>query len=397
MIDMETAEKIKLDDNVVYDILDKICQHTHPISITRIEFKLSDNLDSVATKTKILGGSSERIQVGDDPQDTMLLTLVNNELSIVTTKVVSYECCEEQLFKRMPYMTSVDIKNVYFGNLVNADFLFTSCMCLKEIDLSNADLSRVTSMEEMFRRCKELKVLKLDNIKSPTNLCNMKSMFAGCESIETIDISAINTEHVTTFESTFMGCYKLKNIKWNLNTNRAYDFSYMFTSCKSLESIDLTGLHADTEAERHFSFFNMFYDCHKLKNVKLDTIIIRKAKSVSLDSMFENCEMLESVNTENLDIFNASNARCMFAYCEHLTKVDLSNLSLVFTKAMGCMFYNCKELQHVKFNKVSIKYRLWDVAEKGLIDADHIFSGCEKLHNNDVAELKEIATGCIFD
>ncbi len=397
MIDMDNAEKIKLDDNVVYDILDKICQHTHTIAITRIEFKLSDNLDSVATKTKILGGSSEKIQVGDEPQDTILLTLVNNELSIVTTKVVSYECCEEQLFKRMPYISSVDIKNVYFGNLVNADFMFTSCMCLKEIDFSNADLSKVTSMDEMFRRCKELKVLKLDNIKSPTNLCSMKSMFADCQSIETIDLSAINIEHVTAFKGTFMNCYKLKNLKLGSKANKAYDFGYMFANCNSIESIDLTGVHADTEAEENFIFYNMFYSCHKLKTVKLDTIKIRKAKSVSLDSMFENCEMLESVNTENLDIFNASNARCMFAYCERITNVDLSNLSLVFTKAMGCMFYNCKELQHVKFNKVSIKYRLWDVAEKGLIDADHIFSGCEKLHTKEISELKEIATGYIFD
>lgn len=397
MIDIANAEKIKLDDNVVYDILDKICQHTHPIAITRIEFKLSDNLDSVATKTKILGGSSEKIQVGDENQDEILLTLTNNELSIVTNKVISYECCEEQLFRRMPYMQSVDIKNVYFGNLVTADFMFTSCMCLKEIDFSNADLSSVTSMEEMFRRCKELKVVNFDNIKSPTNLCNMASMFADCRSIETIDLSNINTEHVTTFESTFLNCYALKNLKLNLNTNKAYNFSYMFADCKSIESLDLTGLHADTEEEEQFTFSNMFYNCNQLKTVKLDTIKVRMATSVALDSMFENCEMLESVNTENLDLFHVDTMLCMFAHCERITNVDLSNISLVHTDNLSSMFYNCKELQHVKFDKASVKYRILNVAEKGLIMTDHMFLGCEKLHNKDVSGLKEIAAGCIFN
>lgn len=397
MIDIDNAEKIKLDDNVVYDILDKICQHMHPIAVTRIEFKLSDNLDSVATKTKILGGTSEKIQVGDEPQDAILLTLTNNELSIVTNKVVSYECRDEQLFRRMPYITSVDIKNVYFGNLVIADYMFTSCMCLKEIDFSNADLSSVTSAEEMFRRCSELKVLNFNNIKSPTNLCNMNSMFADCKSIETIDLSNINTEHVATFKGTFMNCYELKNLKWSPNTNKACNLSHMFANCKSMENIDLTGLHVDTEDGDNFTFSNMFYNCHKLKTVKLDTIKIKLCTSVLLDSMFENCEMLESVNIENLDLFRADTMLCMFAHCERITNIDLSNISLRFTGKMSSMFYNCEELQHVKFNKESINYRLQNIRREGIIQADHMFLGCEKLHNKDVSEFEKITTGYIFN
>ena len=78
-------------------------------------------------------------------------------------------------------------------------------------------------------------------IKLLLNFCvkDCSYMFAGCEKIETIDLSSFNSQNVTDMSSMFYCCKYLKHINLtNFNTKNVKDISHMFNWCENLKNID---------------------------------------------------------------------------------------------------------------------------------------------------------------
>ena len=105
----------------------------------------------------------------------------------------------------------------------------------------------------------------------------------------------------------------------NLNTEAVADMSYMFFSCTSLTTLDL-------------SSFNT-------------------ASVTDMSMMFSYCSGLETVNMSGFNTASVTDMNSMFYDCTSLTTLDLSSFNTANVTDMSDMFYNCKVLTTINVTK----------------------------------------------
>ena len=93
----------------------------------------------------------------------------------------------------------------------------------------------------------------------------MGSMFYGCNSLTSLDVSNFNTSNATNMNHMFRSCKSLKSLDIsNFNTSKVSDMRYMFYYCESL--ITITGIIDMKSCTR---YEKMFKNCSKLRGVKI--------------------------------------------------------------------------------------------------------------------------------
>ena len=181
---------------------------------------------------------------------------------------------------------------------------------------------------------------------------NMQSMFAGCTSLTSIDVSHFNTSNVTNMVSMFEGSYK------QVNGPVRSDYYYE----GRLKTLDLSNF---------------------------DT-----SKVTSMDSMFAYQVSLESVNLSSFDTSNVTNMYRMFNACTSLTTLDLSgfntsnvtNMNGMFTCSISDIlnalyqYYNNSTTTRSSLKTIYVS-DLWDISKvtRQRNMADRMFSGCVSL------------------
>ena len=87
-------------------------------------------------------------------------------------------------------------------------------------------------------------------------------MFAGCESLTSLDVSMFNTVKVINMNSMFSGCRRLTTIDLTyFNTNAVKDMAYMFKDCPGVATIFIGNNWKTTSVT---SSTQMFYNCTSL-------------------------------------------------------------------------------------------------------------------------------------
>ena len=117
----------------------------------------------------------------------------------------------------------------YFYSLNRFDGMFQNCYSLTSIDFSNIilpDSSRIY-MNNAFENCTNLKYISFDNSKF-NHLVNAASMFRGCSSLTSLNISNI--------------------IFQDIRNNRV---NYMFYGCSKLSLIDISSLVCSSYSNIH--------------------------------------------------------------------------------------------------------------------------------------------------
>ncbi|MBR0155162.1 MAG: BspA family leucine-rich repeat surface protein, partial [Treponema sp.] len=95
------------------------------------------------------------------------------------------------------------------------------------------------------------------------------------------------------------------------------DCRYMFTGCKNLQEIDLTGF--DLSGATNMSY--VFNNCTALKTIKFGKI--NTANVTTMRELFMQCTNLTSVNLPNNFVRSkCTDLNCMFEGCEKLTSVN---------------------------------------------------------------------------
>lgn len=80
-------------------------------------------------------------------------------------------------------------------------------------------------------------------------------MFCGCSKLETLDLSAFNTSHVTNMEFVFEGCYNLRSPGLStFDIANVTDMKWMFGDCSSLTSLDLPSFIPNTTVNMSLCF-----------------------------------------------------------------------------------------------------------------------------------------------
>ena len=90
--------------------------------------------------------------------------------------------------------------------------MFRGCSSLTSLDVSGFDTANVTQMQNMFNGCSSLTSLDVSGFDT-TNVTSMDYMFHNCSSLTSLDLSGFDTSEVTSMSTMFHGCKNLTILK----------------------------------------------------------------------------------------------------------------------------------------------------------------------------------------
>ena len=157
----------------------------------------------------------------------------------------------------------------------------------------------------------------------------------------------------------------------NLDTSATSDMRYMFANCPNLTSI--AGIaNLQTPKVTNMSF--MFAGCSKLASLDLSNF--NTANTSQVESMFQDCENLQSIKfSPNFTIAKVNNINRMFSGCSSLTALDLSKFNTSQVKWMIGTFKDCSSLT---------KLDLSSFDTSNVIDMNGMFNNCSNLKELDL-------------
>ena len=244
--------------------------------------------------------------------------------------------------------------------------IFNSFKKMIQINFNNNfNTSNVTNMSSMFYGCSSLTSLDLSNFNT-SSVMNMSSMFFMCSYLTSLDLSSFNTSKVTSMERMFLQCSLfLTSIDLSsFDTSSVTTMHGMFSGCSSLTSLDLKSFDTSNVT----SMGEMFRDCTSLTSLDLSSF--NTSKVTEMYRMFQNCKSLTNLNLTNLNVSNVTSMLDMFSNCTSLTNLDLSSFNTSKVTEMENMFKNCSSLINLdlsSFNTSNVK------------NMQHMFGGCRSL------------------
>ena len=174
--------------------------------------------------------------------------------------------------------------------------------------------ARPTNCYFWFLGCKDLTVIEGLEYLNTEKVTSMRSMFASCTNLTSLDVSKFRTQNVTDMYYMFGDCSNLTSLNVsNFNTANVTDMEYMFNNCSNLTSLDVS---------------------------KFDTQNV-----TSMWTMFKGCSSLTSLDLSNFDTQNVTNMYGMFYGCVNLATIYASDKFVTTACSEGDkIFSNCKKL-----------------------------------------------------
>lgn len=101
----------------------------------------------------------------------------------------------------------------------------------------NFHTDNVLSMHDMFGHCTSLETLDLSELNTAL-VQDMGGMFINDKRLEKLTLEGVNTESVTTMRAMFLGCRKLTELNLSsFSTSKVRDFGMMFYNCTALRTL----------------------------------------------------------------------------------------------------------------------------------------------------------------
>ena len=239
---------------------------------------------------------------------------------------------------------------------------------LETVDLSALDTSHVTDMQKMFRYCTNLRSIKFGEKFDTSNVTNMYDMFSRCSSLESLDLTGFDTSNVTTMSSMFWECGSLKVLDLtSFDASKLTSMYRMFTNCDNLTEIKFS---EKINSHALINVAEMFYGCKNLTILDLGGFDTSSVTNMS--HMFRKCSSLEQLNfPDSFDTSSVKTMESMFQGCSALTSLDLSNFDTGKVTEMASMFSDCSSLTNLvlseSFNTSSVTTMAY------------MFNGCSSL------------------
>ncbi|MBQ3658390.1 MAG: BspA family leucine-rich repeat surface protein [Bacteroidales bacterium] len=137
----------------------------------------------------------------------------------------------------------------------------------------------------------------------------------------------------------FENLTEIVGMKEYLNTERVTNMVAMFSNCKKLSVIDVSGF----KTEKVTNMFWMFRDCENL--TALDLSGFKTDIVTDMSVMFCNCQKLTTLDLSAFNTENVESMGFMFAGCSNLTTILVSeNWKTDEVETDEYMFNNCPEL-----------------------------------------------------
>ena len=154
------------------------------------------------------------------------------------------------------------------------------------------------------------------------------------------------------------------------NTSKVTNMESMFNTCSGLTSLDLSGFNTSNVT----NMGGMFYGCSGLTS--LDISSFDTSNVTYMNNMFSHCNGLTSLDVSNFNTSNVTNMINMFSGCTSLTSLDLRNFNTSKVEAMDEMFIGCSSLTSLDLSK-------WDTSN--VTDMGSMFFGCSGLTSLDLS------------
>ena len=137
-----------------------------------------------------------------------------------------------------------------------------------------------------------------------------------------------------------------------------------FENCAYLTSVDFS----KTDTTYCTSFGWTFKNCNVLNDV--DLTYLKTGSATTMQSMFDRCYGLSSVDLSYFDTTYVTNMNTMFIYCRALTSLDLSSFNTSAVTACDYMFQWCQSLTTLNLSN-------WDLSN--LSTSKSMFDHCDAL------------------
>lgn len=126
---------------------------------------------------------------------------------------------------------------------------------------------------------------------------DMRSMFSSCTSLETLDLSSFNTEKVTNMVTMFENSKHLRSLKLpkGFIGSSVTNLKAMFRGCESLTELDLSGSNSENVKDMK----EMFSGCRALS--KLDLTSFKTGQVTTMENMFCDCSTLETLDVSSFN------------------------------------------------------------------------------------------------
>ena len=277
------------------------------------------------------------------------------------------------------------------SNVTDMATMFLGCSSLTSLDLSGFNTSKVTNMGNMFGGCSSLTSLDLSGFDT-SKVTNMGNMFGSCEALTSLDVSGWNTSNVTNMQQMFYYCKAMVSLDLSgWNTSNVTTMQSMFWYCSKLTSVgDLSGWNTANVTDMEY----MFNYCEALTS--LDLSGWNTSNVTTMRQMFRNCKALTSVgDLSGFNTSNVTNMYFMFEDCNALTSVgDLSGWNTSKVTNMGGMFFRCYKL-------TSLDLSGWDTSN--VTNMGTMFYNCTALtgvgnlsgwDTSNVTDMQQMFDGC---
>ena len=206
------------------------------------------------------------------PKDKGLCIIEGDSVKKVVVKAnISYKPTSRPPYY-YPYLSIIptstveaSFKGSNTSNVTSMYSMFNGCTSLSSLDLSGWDTSNVTSMTNMFISCNSLKSLDLSGWNT-SKVTDMSSMFSYCSNLTSLDVSNFNTSNVTNMGQMFRECSRLTSLDLsNFDTSKVISMMLMFNDCSNLTSLNLSGWNTSNVTDMG----GMFNGCSKLKTIRM--------------------------------------------------------------------------------------------------------------------------------
>lgn len=216
-------------------------------------------------------------------------------------------------------------------------------------------------------------------IEEPIAPTTCREMFKDCTTLETIEnIENLHTENAVSMESMFNGCRSLKSINLTyFDTNNVVSMNRMFAMCTNLERLNVSNFNTSNVTEMQL----LFYECNNIKS--LDVSNFDTSNVTKMSNMFQGCRMLSYIDVSNFDTSKCTTMRAMFTNCCQIAQLDLSNFDTSKVTSMWYMFINCNNLSTIYASDKFVTTALTNDAISGYAEGNtnstYLFNGCIKL------------------
>lgn len=203
---------------------------------------------------------------------------------------------------------------------------------------------------------------------------DMQFMFSSCTSLETLDLSSFNTEKVTNMVTMFENSKHLRSLKLpkGFIGSSVTNLKAMFRGCESLTELDLSG----SNSENVKAMEEMFNGCKALS--KLDLTSFKTGQVTTMENMFCDCSTLETLDVSSFNTENVTTMLGMFNNCSSLRSLNLPGFNTANVTQMSSMFIKCSSLRSLDLSSFNTRK---------VTRMQNMFEGCTNLESIDLSSF----------